>query len=850
MRSNRRHFVLPLFLLFALFLFTVPSWAASDQYGILVGRIAHVDGQLLRYVEEEKDWVQTVQDAPFGLEDALYSGDDARAEFILPNGTWMRIGENTQVQLIDLNPEATTVDVASGLARLYNKSGNAVAKLTTPFGYVVAPSGSAVDLYVGDESLEVIAVRGEVDFVHDGTGTRYPIREGGDSLIADKRATAPGRGTVDGDWDDWNGQRENLWADRQRSRSASADLLPEPIRDESYVLDDNGRWERVYYEGAYRDMWRPTVVEPSWRPFTAGRWISYYGDNCWIPDEPFGYVTHHYGSWVYVDSFSSWYWMPPVVRRYPQTPSLVLLFGWYPGRVGWFHSRDHIGWVPLAPHEHYYGHRPWGHHTKLIHRSRRPKIDIHRYRYLDEAVVVHRDHFHQGKRYGEHARRDVRKSDIVKQYKPVAAISPAKGDKQRFSVIDREVARKPHNTVARRIDANQKRIKESGRFDRARIEKELQRARIGTKPSLAAPAVAAPMLTPKLVEADKVRAPLDKTALPRKEIKAKERERRLAPETNRPGFVPRERERGERPRLPGENGEQREQKTIIPPVRDESNRDLRDQGPPDRDRDRLPRGENQTLRSPRETEQQERVNRQPKVPERQQHPKELQPRPEQDASERRQQFQRDWQLQQPQERQGQRQKEPQETLRQRQEEQQGKQQDILRQRQPEEVRSRPEQGAPERRQKEPQETLRQRQQEERQQQELQRRQREEEFNNQRQLQRQQQLEDQRRREQEAQRQRQLEIKQRQEQAEREQRQQALQRRQQQELQQRQEMENRQRQQELQQRQQREQQRQEALRRQQQEEQQKVRQEQQTAPKKKNPSPEELLKLQQQRGWPQ
>ena len=45
-------------------------------------------------------------------------------------------------------------------------------------------------------------------------------------------------------------------------------------------------------------------------PLRKGSWTVYYGDNCWIPDETFGYVTHHYGSWVYIVSFRSWYWTP------------------------------------------------------------------------------------------------------------------------------------------------------------------------------------------------------------------------------------------------------------------------------------------------------------------------------------------------------------------------------------------------------------------------------------------------------------------------------------------------------------------------------------------------------------
>lgn len=60
---------------------------------ILVGHISHVEGQLLRYVSEDEDWVATVKDAPFGLDDALYSDETSKAEFILPNNTWVRSAE-------------------------------------------------------------------------------------------------------------------------------------------------------------------------------------------------------------------------------------------------------------------------------------------------------------------------------------------------------------------------------------------------------------------------------------------------------------------------------------------------------------------------------------------------------------------------------------------------------------------------------------------------------------------------------------------------------------------------------------------------------------------------------------
>ena len=76
------------------------------------------------------------------------------------------------------------------------------------------------------------------------------------------------------------------------------------------MLDQNGNWMRVPYEGRECWFWRPTTVDAGWAPFTVGRWTEWYGDQTWIPAEPFGYVTHHYGAWVLVGD--QWYWAPPV----------------------------------------------------------------------------------------------------------------------------------------------------------------------------------------------------------------------------------------------------------------------------------------------------------------------------------------------------------------------------------------------------------------------------------------------------------------------------------------------------------------------------------------------------------
>ncbi|MCL2341242.1 MAG: hypothetical protein FWC49_06005, partial [Proteobacteria bacterium] len=526
--------------IFLLFLVGLPlffgAWAAAadtDQGTILVGRIAHLEGgKLLRYVPENQDWVATVKDAPFGLEDAMYAENGVKAESIMPNRTWIRIGGDTQLQMIALDPETTTVDVASGLARMYNKNPNAIIKATTPFGYVVAPEGTVFDLYVGDQSMEVIAVRGTVDFVHQATGERYEVRERDASLIADSRSIASGNGTVDAAWDDWNGQRDSLWANRLRSQGPSANYLPEPIRDESYALEENGRWEQVYYEGESHSMWRPSAVDPGWSPYTEGRWTVYYGDNCWIPSEPFGYVTHHYGSWVWVDSYKRWYWLPPTVRAVGPAPRLFIAFGWYPGRVGWMHSGSAIGWIPLAPDEPFYGHRAWGPRVVVINRGPSININIGRYRYLDRAVVISPDHLYRGVRYTPYVQR-LSRTAILNSYKPAAVIDrnvirTFDTDHRRFAFNDAKIERKPHAIVLNRINDNRRLAQSAGTVGQQQIRQDLGQATVAALPAAtAATAISAPVVSSRMVGAAQVNQPVQSLSFAQQELKPKDRQRPL-----------------------------------------------------------------------------------------------------------------------------------------------------------------------------------------------------------------------------------------------------------------------------------------------------------------------------------
>src|SRR4030043_2421777 len=116
-----------------------PAFAlqAKQDQGTVVGHLTHVEGNLLRYVNDDEDWVQMVKDSPVGTEDLLFCEDSSKAEIIIPNNTWVRTGGNTKVHIINLENDKTELDVDSGIARFYNKSTSATIKVTTPFGNVL-----------------------------------------------------------------------------------------------------------------------------------------------------------------------------------------------------------------------------------------------------------------------------------------------------------------------------------------------------------------------------------------------------------------------------------------------------------------------------------------------------------------------------------------------------------------------------------------------------------------------------------------------------------------------------------------------------------------------------------------
>ncbi len=109
---------------------------------------------------------------------------------------------------------------------------------------------------------------------------------------------------------------------------AGEDYATDQVYDE---LAPFGDW--VYREDhAY--VWLPREVEPDWRPFTVGNWISTEYGWYWESYEPFAWAVYHYGRWGFDDDYG-WYWVPGDT--------------WAPAWVRWRYGNEYVGWAPEPP---------------------------------------------------------------------------------------------------------------------------------------------------------------------------------------------------------------------------------------------------------------------------------------------------------------------------------------------------------------------------------------------------------------------------------------------------------------------------------------------------------------------
>jgi hypothetical protein len=316
----------------------------SDDPPPEAGRISYISGNVSIQPATADQWGQAYPNLPVGPGDRIFTDNDGRAEIQIGR-TYVRVGPNSDVTLVDDNQFNINFGVAQGSIRLHS-FGLWPRQLVD----VSTPNGNAEFGEQGDLRVDVMPTDGATVFTN--LGQFADITGAGDyrqQLDYGQSLEVAGTNPVYPQWlqpagpdqlDSWSQDR-----DQRLTRVASYNYVSPDVPGAA-DLDSSGDWQA---ETEYGPMWFPRDVSADWQPYRNGHWINREPWGwVWVEDEPWGYAPFHYGRWVqYRDR---WGWVPgPVNVRPVWSPALVVFAG---GGGGLSLS----AWFPLGPGEAY---RPW-----------------------------------------------------------------------------------------------------------------------------------------------------------------------------------------------------------------------------------------------------------------------------------------------------------------------------------------------------------------------------------------------------------------------------------------------------------------------------------------------------------
>ena len=350
-----------------------------------VARVSLTHGDVTVRRGDSGDWTEARVNTPLVTGDTIAVGPASRAEVQLDYSNFLRLGEDTEVRLAELENHRFQIQVTHGLVTYVElRGGEADVEIDTPDVAVHPLKSGTYRIQVFENGETEVTVRSGKAEVSSREGSEL-LRQGRTMVVrADPTDGSVefqiARASAKDDWDRWNEQRN-----RQLEQSASYRQVSHDIYGVE-VLDAHGRW---VYIPRYGYSWSP-YVKAGWAPYRHGRWIwlDYYGWT-WVSYDPWGWAPYHYGRW-YHHAHHGWVWYPG--NRYARhywRPALVAFFG-YSSHHGFSFGVNfgfgHIGWVPLGPGDPYY---PWyGRHRHRLHSNRHnTHININIYNVYQNARV-------------------------------------------------------------------------------------------------------------------------------------------------------------------------------------------------------------------------------------------------------------------------------------------------------------------------------------------------------------------------------------------------------------------------------------------------------------------------------
>lgn len=271
------------------------------------GRFFETQGGVTLQRADEASSDEAVRNMPFLPGDRVWTDDAGRAEIVFANGEVLWIAERSKVDSLGRGgseqDERLGLRVFAGSFGVRVRGGGPGFEFRAPGGTLTTTGAAAfrVDVRAGETTLSV----SEGEVLANLAGERLAIRAGERVRYADQKVEGPfgyQRASVDA-FDRWC---EDRMAELTRlARNRDDERLPDELDAYAGELEQNGEW---VYDEPSGYVYVPRVAY-DWAPYTYGRWVYTLYGWTWVAEEPWGFVTSHYGRWGY-SSRIGWHWMP------------------------------------------------------------------------------------------------------------------------------------------------------------------------------------------------------------------------------------------------------------------------------------------------------------------------------------------------------------------------------------------------------------------------------------------------------------------------------------------------------------------------------------------------------------
>lgn len=295
----------PFLLILASVLLAAPSFADSQAR---IVRLSDVQGDVQIDRNTGQGFERALLNLPITQGAKLQTGDDARAEMELEDGSTLRITPKSivdvpQLSLRDSGAKVTAIHLQQGTAYV-DFLGAKGDEFSLSFGRQQFTLMHAARLRVEleDAKATVAVFKGDVE-VEGPSGTiKIAKNQTGDFDLSDDHSKLA-KEVEPSPYDSWAKQQDK-YRDQYKDSSYSS------YSPYAYGTTDLQYYGNFFNAPGYGLLWQPYFAGVGWDPFMNGAWAFWPGFGYgWVSSYPWGWTPYHYGSWVFVPGFG-WAWQP------------------------------------------------------------------------------------------------------------------------------------------------------------------------------------------------------------------------------------------------------------------------------------------------------------------------------------------------------------------------------------------------------------------------------------------------------------------------------------------------------------------------------------------------------------